>query len=271
MRKLAFLAFVILLLALVVLGCAKKEEEAEEAKPKEMKPDPAVRLARSVENGKKLFADAAIGTNDMSCNSCHAEGGMKDGKFGERDIPAFSGLAAAYPKYFASANKVMTLSQVNNFCLVNAMSGEPFPADDQRLADLTAYVASVKGVSEIEKKADPGAEKTAADALAKSVESGKKLFGDKALGTTEMTCNSCHMEGGTKNGKMGKMAIPAFNNVAAKYPKFFPMAKKVMTLSQVNNFCIVNPLKGEALEWDDQKLADLSAYVASIRPAAETE
>jgi cytochrome c len=269
MRKLALFGLVALVLALVLFSCAKKEEE--EVKPKEMMPNPAAELAKSVENGKKLFHDVNLGTSGTSCSSCHAEGGVRDGKTGDMDIPAFSGLATKYPKYFGSAEKVMTLSQVNNFCLVMAMKGEPLAADDQRLADLTAYVASVKGVSEIEKKVDPEMEKVALEALAKSVDSGKKLFGDKTLGTTETTCNSCHVEGGTKEGTMGKVVVLAFNSVAARYPRFFPMAKKVVTLSQVNNFCIVNPLKGEALKWDDQKLADLSAYVASVKPAAAAE
>ncbi len=80
-----------------------------------------------------------------------------------------------------------------------------------------------------------------------------------------MTCNSCHMDGGTKEGKMGDMVIPAWDNLAAKYPKYFMMAKRVMTLDQVVQFCVVNPLKGKALAWDDQKLTDLTAYVASVK------
>jgi len=101
--------------------------------------------------------------------------------------------------------------------------------------------------------------------LAKSIENGKKLFNDKSLGTSGMTCNSCHMEGGTKEGKMGDMVVPAWDNLAAKYPKYFMMAKRVMTLDQVVQFCVVNPLKGKALAWDDQKLTDLTAYVASVK------
>ncbi|KPJ52781.1 hypothetical protein AMJ39_06930 [candidate division TA06 bacterium DG_24] len=108
---------------------------------------------------------------------------------------------------------------------------------------------------------DPTAE------LAASVEHGKELFYDESLGTSGMTCNSCHMEGGTKGGKMGDMTIRAFDDLGSKYPKYFGMATRVMTLSQVNNWCIVNPLEGEALAWDDQKLADLTAYVASVKPA----
>ena len=101
--------------------------------------------------------------------------------------------------------------------------------------------------------------------LAKSIENGKKLFNDKSLGTSGMTCNSCHMEGGTKEGKMGDMVVPAWDNLASKYPKYFMMAKRVMTLDQVVHFCVVNPLKGKALAWDDQKLTDLTAYVASVK------
>jgi cytochrome c len=101
--------------------------------------------------------------------------------------------------------------------------------------------------------------------LAKSIENGKKLFNDKSLGTSGMTCNSCHIDGGTKEGKMGDMVVPAWDNLAAKYPKYFMMAKRVMTLDQVVQFCVVNPLKGKALAWDDQKLTDLTAYVASVK------
>jgi thiosulfate dehydrogenase len=112
---------------------------------------------------------------------------------------------------------------------------------------------------------DPAAE------LAASVESGKALFYDESLGTSGMTCNSCHMEGGTMAGKMGDMAIPAWDHLGAKYPKYFAMAKRVMTLSQVVNWCIDHPLEGQAFTWDDQKLTDLTAYVASVKPASVEE
>lgn len=249
----------VLLAALLAFSCAKEEEK------KEMAVSPVAELVKSIENGKKLFNDASLGTSGMTCNSCHMQGGTRDGKMKDMAIPAFSDLASKYPKYFGMAKKVMTLSQVNNWCILTPLKGEPLKWDDQKLADLTAYVASVRGKSEVAMKAMPGAKK----ALAKSVENGKKLFSDASLGTSGMTCSSCHMEGGTKGGKMGDMTIAAFDNVASKYPRFFGTAKKVMTLSQVNNFCIVMPLKGEPLKWDDQKLTDLSAYVASVKAKSE--
>jgi thiosulfate dehydrogenase len=104
-----------------------------------------------------------------------------------------------------------------------------------------------------------------AKALAQSIDNGKKLFSDPSLGTNGMSCSSCHMEGGTKAMKMGDMDIRAFDNLSSKYPGMFMMAKKVLTLTQVVNMCIMNPMKGKPLAWDDPKLTDLTAYCASVK------
>ena len=97
--------------------------------------------------------------------------------------------------------------------------------------------------------------------LKQAIMRGKALFVDESLGTNGMSCNSCHVEGGTKPGKMGDMEIPPFTDVAKKYPMYFKMAEKVMTLDQVINWCILTPMEGKPLTWDDQRLADLTAYV----------
>ena len=114
---------------------------------------------------------------------------------------------------------------------------------------------------EAEKKMDPE------DAMKASIMNGKKLFADASLGTNDKTCNDCHMAGGTMEGKMGKMVVPPFYEVNEKYPMYWMMADKVMTLDQVINWCIMTPLQGEPLKWDDQRLADLAAYCSSVVPA----
>ena len=101
--------------------------------------------------------------------------------------------------------------------------------------------------------------------LAKAIERGKALFNDTSLGTSEMSCNSCHKAGGTEDSKMGDMNVPAWDNLKAQYPKYFAMAKRVMTLDQIVNVCLVQAMKGEALNWDSQKLTDLTAYCASVK------
>jgi thiosulfate dehydrogenase len=109
-----------------------------------------------------------------------------------------------------------------------------------------------------DKEADPKQE------LKQAIMRGKELFVDESLGTNGMSCNSCHAEGGTKPGKMGEMEIPPFANVGKKYPMYFKMAGKVMTLDQVINFCVTTPMEGEALAWDDQRLSDLAAYITWV-------
>jgi thiosulfate dehydrogenase len=93
---------------------------------------------------------------------------------------------------------------------------------------------------------------------------GKALFMDTSLGTNGMSCNSCHAGGGTKAGKMGDTEIPPFAHVGRKYPMYSKMAGKVVTLDQVINSCITNAMKGTALAWNDQKLADLTVYTVSV-------
>lgn len=145
MKKTTALIMMILFLGLIVYACAQKEEENEKAV------DPAEELAKSVANGKMLFSDTTLGTSGMTCNSCHMEGGTEEGKMGDMVVPAWDNLAAKYPKYFGMAKRVMTLDQVNNWCIVNPLKGKPLAWDDQRLTDLTAYVASVKKVEKKEK------------------------------------------------------------------------------------------------------------------------
>ena len=106
------------------------------------------------------------------------------------------------------------------------------------------------------------------DELAASVARGKALFNDPRLGTSGMTCSSCHMEGGTVDGGMGEMKVGAFDDLAGQFPKYWGMSGRVMTLDQAVNFCVVNPLQGTALAWDSQDLTDLVAYCASVEPAA---
>lgn len=98
-------------------------------------------------------------------------------------------------------------------------------------------------------KSDPKAE------LKMAAERGKVLWSDASLGTTGQSCASCH-------------ADPAeFAGVAHKYPKHQKTAKKVVTLDQMINLCIVNPMKGKALAWDDQRMADIATFIAMSPPA----
>jgi len=86
-------------------------------------------LKRSIAAGKKVFSDASLSTNNTSCASCHPGGGTTGGKITAMGmpmaIPTLKGAAATFPKWKMGAQKVITLSQMNNACLQMFMKGKP--------------------------------------------------------------------------------------------------------------------------------------------------
>lgn len=107
---------------------------------------------------------------------------------------------------------------------------------------------------------------TAEVAMEGDVERGKALFADANLGTTGKSCESCHPAGGTEGMEMEDMATKPLTGVKDKYPGVFAMIdpEKEVTLAEVINFCIENPLAGEPLAEDSQEMKDLLAYIESL-------
>ena len=141
MRKALALTLAITMAFAVVVAFA--QDEMAEKKER----DPEMEFKFAVKRGKALFSDPELSTNGMSCASCHKDGGTVDGIMGEMKIVAFEDLNVKYPRYMSmmgQIDKVITLDQMVNFCVVNPMAGKAFAADDQKLADLVAYCTWVK-------------------------------------------------------------------------------------------------------------------------------
>jgi len=107
--------------------------------------------------------------------------------------------------------------------------------------------------------------------LKKVVEQGKALFNDTTLGTTGMSCNGCHPDGGTTGGEMMGMKIRDLHGAAATFPKYKMPAKAVITLAQMNNLCITMPMKGRALKLDSPEAIALAAYITSLSNGMKIE
>ncbi len=81
----------------------------------------------------------------------------------------------------------------------------------------------------------------------KVLELGEKLWNDPNLGGAGISCATCHPGGkGLKN---------------EPFPRYIKMADDILTLDQMINFCMINPMKGERLSWNHQKMTALAAYV----------
>jgi cytochrome c len=143
MSKALVLALAVIMALAVVVVFAQDEMAEKKAR------DPEMEFKFAVKRGKALFNDPGLGTNSMSCNSCHKDGGTVDAIMGEMKVKAFEDLNVKYPKYVSmmgQIDKVITLDQMVNYCIVNPMGGKALAADDQRLADLVAYCSWVKPV-----------------------------------------------------------------------------------------------------------------------------
>ena len=91
-------------------------------------------------------------------------------------------------------------------------------------------------------------------AYAASEDKGKALFENPALGggTTGKSCMTCH-EGGQGLG-----------NDLFERTEFTIMGKKKMSLEEVINVCIENPLGGKAIDPQGEEMIDLMAYMKTL-------
>ena len=89
------------------------------------------------------------------------------------------------------------------------------------------------------------------------VEKGRVLWGSPELGTNGVACGQCHPN--------------AANTHPETYPKFQKQLGKVITLREMINWCLRNPLEGQPLALDDPRMVAMEAYVAYERRGVKME
>ena len=83
-------------------------------------------LVALIEAGDALWNDNELSSNGTSCQTCH-QGGLSM-------TPAES-----FPHFVTMPDRVVSLDQMINFCMVTPMATKPFAWDDERLTALNAY------------------------------------------------------------------------------------------------------------------------------------
>ena len=83
------------------------------------------------------------------------------------------------------------------------------------------------------------------------VETGRELWVSADLGTNGVACAQCHPN--------------AANTHPETYPKFQQQIGRVVSLFEMVNWCIQNPLEGDPLPADDPKMAALLSYITYER------
>jgi thiosulfate dehydrogenase len=86
------------------------------------------------------------------------------------------------------------------------------------------------------------------------VNEGSKLFHSSSLGKNKVSCDQCHPNGA--------------NTHPETYPKFQKQLGRVITLFEMVNWCLRNPLEGDPLAADDPRMVALLAYIHYERRGA---
>jgi thiosulfate dehydrogenase len=89
------------------------------------------------------------------------------------------------------------------------------------------------------------------------VQKGRALWTDGKLGTNGVACAQCHPNGA--------------NSHPETYPKFQKQIGRVVTLPEMINWCLRNPLEGQPLALDDPKMVALVAYATYERRGVKLE
>jgi len=96
--------------------------------------------------------------------------------------------------------------------------------------------------------------KPAFNSFQEAADLGKKMWNDESLGTSGLACLSCHADYEMLNLDRNQ-----------NFPHFVKMTNDVVTLDQMINYCMINPMKGKQFEKNSKELTAMAAYFRAYR------
>ncbi len=96
--------------------------------------------------------------------------------------------------------------------------------------------------------------KAAFDNFQQAAALGKKMWNDEKLGSAGVACLSCHADHDLLNLERNQ-----------NFPHFVKMVGDVVTLDQMINYCMLNPMKGKQFEKNSKELTAMAAYYRAYR------
>ncbi len=92
------------------------------------------------------------------------------------------------------------------------------------------------------------------DNFQQAADLGRKMWSDESLGTAGVSCQSCHADYELLNLEKRQ-----------NFPHFVGMVGDVVTLDQMINYCMINPMKGKQFEKNSKELTAMAAYFRAYR------
>ncbi|MDQ6986945.1 MAG: hypothetical protein Q9M25_03980 [Mariprofundaceae bacterium] len=92
------------------------------------------------------------------------------------------------------------------------------------------------------------------DNFQQAVALGRKMWNDENLGTSGVACLSCHAD-------HDLLHLDKNQN----FPHYVKMVGDVVTLDQMINYCMLNPMKGKQFEKNSNELTAMAAFYRAYR------
>lgn len=208
--------------------------------------DPDDPMTASIQYGEVIFnetnvvLDENVG-NELSCMSCHADGGLSKSS-------SMVGVTTQFPQYRDREGAVFTLEDRINGCMVRSMNGEKLDYDSEEMRAMMSYLTYISEGIETGEEIPWRMLNTMKEIPEPDIDHGEELYETK-------NCLSCHATDGSGTGANSGPALwgdDSFNDGAG-------MARMVKMAGYIQNNM---PVGGEN-ELTDQESADLAAFILS--------
>lgn len=263
-NKNIFMGLALLILILIVGGCANDSKEQpeqaegnnEEAASGEFTPlsvddlDPEHPMTEAILYGEKVFNETNVLLpenvgSELSCQSCHANGGVSQSS-------SMVGVVADYPQYRAREGVTFTLEDRINGCMIRSMNGEMIESDSEEMRGMIAYLTYISTGVEIGAERPWVVVNMMEEVPEPDITVGEELYVSK-------NCMTCHATDGSGTGANSGPALWGENS--------FNDGAGMTRLSKMAGYIQNNMPIGDDYILTDQEAADLAAYIlAQDRP-----
>lgn len=92
------------------------------------------------------------------------------------------------------------------------------------------------------------------DNFQQAADAGRKMWNDATLGTSGVACLSCHADHERLNLDKNQ-----------SFPHYVAMVGDVVTLDQMINYCMLNPMRSKPFEASSKEMTAMAAYYRAYR------
>ncbi|MHA6252532.1 c-type cytochrome [Oceanobacillus sp. CAU 1775] len=212
--------------------------------------DPEDPMTEYILYGDELFSESNtvmsehVG-NELSCASCHANGGMAQSN-------SMVGVVPNFPEFNKRAGTVFTIEDRINGCMIRSMNGEKLEEDSREMRSMVAFLTYISEGIEIGEEVPWRVPSNMPEIPEPDFVNGEELY-------EQLNCMTCHATDGSGTGANTGPALWGDNS--------FNDGAGMARLSKAAGYIQDNMPPGGEGTLSDQEAADLAAYMlAQYRP-----